>query len=721
MKVVKLSELVDAIASAIQPDFGSSTDLQIPSTPDPYVPPTFKLVDGKLTSEVIFVKAPAAVGKSITARYLSSARNAPLLDLSKVAVGTGSLQGLVSDYLPEGKMVFHRGELPIIIDALDEGRLLSGEKSLEAFIESSVKFIGGDHSVTCRPKIVLIGREESADFSRLVVEIEDYKITTCTLALDFFERDAASQMIDLYDKKELDRQYTANEITKETYDRRSRLLVEQPMKDLKNAYFSAIEGALQVKQGNLWIDDRGRTFAGYAPVLASIGILLASVDNPITVTNRLKASSTREAWDVIDTVIQEILQREKIKVVDKLSEMSSIPSNAYDPEEQLTYLTQLIGEKRNLTLTGNIVFDNDSDSRIYLEKISQICAEHPFVRSGKMANDVLGSRILAHALCNGFDLDELKHFLLLRDLSKGPFLWRSIRREFLSQGNPFLDGKFVGYVLNSYWNDPMEIISRKQTTEISELNDGLVEIRIGPSENSIMTFTAMPPVALYDRVRDCELNASDMELIIEGATVEGGEHASLFRFQGQNAICCGVLQYGAKNAEISGSLWIDAARVAVTVANPDIQTRGLCKYGWGDQIRHIKPWKNLAKMTLSNPFQETPISKLLTECQRNIPANGIVVMRDYSIPENDPQLMWTKKYGKAFPSLLRFFVSNERAEMELVQTRKRENKYRIKVTDVPWEELLKACREDPSVDREVVKLFNQMVVILQSAKEAKDI
>lgn len=712
MSQVTVAELIDAIASGQQPTSPPSTGIGVSASPDPFVEPTFQLMDGTLPSEVIFIKSPAAVGKSIVAKHLSAVRNAPLIDLAEVAVGTGSLQGLVSDYQSEGKNLFHRGELPIVVDALDEGRLLSGENSLEAFLTSSVAFLCTVRTTTSKPKLIFLGREESTDFSRLAIEIEDKNISTCTLMLDFFGQEAASQLIDLYNKKELQRLLSSGEIGNEVYERRLKLSTGSPMINLKDAYFSAIEDALEVNSGKLWSDTRGRTFAGYAPVLASIGTLLASVDNPIAVTNRLTASSTREAWEVIDTVIHEILQREKSKLMDKLSEMTSIPTNAYDPEEQLTYLSQLIGGRKGITLTENVTLDNDNDYAIYLEKVSQFCAEHPFVRSGEMANDVLGSRILAHALCNGDDLEEDGYLDLFRDLSKGPFLWRSIRRELLSKDDPFFDGKFVGYVLNSHWNDPMEEIARNRMIGIRNTPDGLIDVQVGYGDSSAIEFSAMPPIALYEKIRNCKIIGADLELIVNGATIHGGEQSSLFLFQGTNIISCGDLHYRAKTTHISGSLWLDAQNVLLAVTNPEIQTRGNCKYGWGEIVRGSEPWKTLTRVTLSNPFQQTLISQLLSECQENIPPNGVVLMRDYSIPQNDPQLMWTKRFGEAFPALLKLLVSKGRAERDLVQTRRRENKYRIKISDMPWHDLQRLSTGDMNVSAESRALFEEISTFL---------
>ena len=390
MSSVSLSTLASTIHCTVPHLPPSTSALQVSLPPDPYVPPTLQLVDGNLSSEVIFVRSPAAVGKSVTAQFLSSNTNAPLLNLSVIPVGTGSLQGLISEYTPDGAHLFHNGELTVVVDALDEGRLLSGETSLEAFLSSLVEFIKQQRSVLDRPKLVFFGREESADFSKLAIEILGEDISVCTLALEFFDQASASALIDLYATKEVDRLFHSNLISEQDHSRRISILQGGPIQDLKAAYFSAIAQALEIPSDQLWDISRGRTFAGYAPVLASIGTLLADVDNPVVVTNRLRATATREAWDVIDTVIQEIVTREKSKLVDTLGEVEAVPENAYDAQEQLSYLLQLMGGARRIKLTNNVAFGSQKDANIYLEKVNQISREHPFIRSGKMTNEVLG-------------------------------------------------------------------------------------------------------------------------------------------------------------------------------------------------------------------------------------------------------------------------------------------------------------------------------------------
>jgi len=73
--------------------------------------------------EVILVAASAAVGKSTMASQLSALSGTPLLNLANVTVAEQALLGMLSgDMTGDGKAEFYQGRLPIIVDALDEGR-----------------------------------------------------------------------------------------------------------------------------------------------------------------------------------------------------------------------------------------------------------------------------------------------------------------------------------------------------------------------------------------------------------------------------------------------------------------------------------------------------------------------------------------------------------------------------------------------------------------------
>ena len=59
------------------------------ATPLPVV-----VLGGDLTyAEVAFIEAPAAAGKTTLVRYISADRNAPVLDLARIAAGANTLLG----------------------------------------------------------------------------------------------------------------------------------------------------------------------------------------------------------------------------------------------------------------------------------------------------------------------------------------------------------------------------------------------------------------------------------------------------------------------------------------------------------------------------------------------------------------------------------------------------------------------------------------------------
>lgn len=732
MQQINLSKLEDMIAVAICSE-ASSDNLVVSSLPDPYVPSTLCVEEGELSVEVIFVKAPAAVGKSITAQYLSARRNAPLLNLAEVAVGTGSLQGLVSEYSEGGREAFHRGDLPVIIDALDEGRILSGERAFEAFLESTVAFLHSNRTLTNRPKLILLGREESSELSKIAVKIEDINITTCTLILDFFQKDSAIQLIDVYTRKELARLAQVGEIREQDKQRREGLLTRDTMYQLKNAFFSAIERAVEVQAGHLWDDEKGRTFAGYAPVLASIGTLLASVENPQPLTNSLLATASYQnpierdmpianekivtasyrAWNVIDTVIQEILLREKYKLQSKLTEMQTVPTDAYDPPEQLAYLIQLLSGSRQISLEKHLQFNSDRDRNIYLEKISQICEEHPFIRSRRMANDVLGSIILAHALCHRTDVEEGSYRSLVSDLAKGPFLWRSIRRE-LTTKEIILNGQFFGYIITSYWNDPLERMISSRRLKITEQSDGVLSVTMGSDDQTTIRFLLMPPVLMYGSIRSADVDIPNSKMIIEGATLEGTGSSSLFYFQRENYIRCNEIEYRTKSTDFSGSLWLEASVVTMTTTEPEARIEPDFRYGWGGNIRCHEPWKDLTSESLESPYFQSPIMKFFSDLQINTPRTGFILLDDYSIPENDKQMTWTKQYHGVFSPFVKFMVEEGFAVRRKVPSRRPDNKFLIMVNKMPWAEIMQVCRGGSCANQSAKRLVDTVTNLIKS-------
>jgi hypothetical protein len=494
MRTLELQELRRAIARPEnRPRPGGR--LTIASNPKPFVAPPL-WIDGSEAGdpfcvEVAFVQASAAVGKSMIAAYLSASQAVPLLDLAKIPVSTHSLVGLIqSDLLgpPDSIHAFHSGTLPLIVDALDEGRLLSGEQGFEGFLETTVELLLSDRTVTGRPKLIFLGRHESTALAKLGFEISGEAISTTSVEVGFFGEAAAWKLIDAcaLASAEPDAAYLRH---------------PEPVRNLIGTYFNAIEAALGLETGTLWAEERGQAFAGYAPVLAALGSLLAALDNFPAVANRLQSGGGQEAWGVIETVLQEILDREQEKLCSKLTQQIDValPTNAYDAHEQLTFLAQFVHRR---PLEGaNRVRLPAADQAKYFSMVGQSISEHPFIRDGKLGNAVLGSLVLAHAITH--DLLRNTDLQTLENDSRQPFVWRSLRRQLLDP-RALIDGRYLGCVLNSFWSDPLTQDPRVYMRSTDD--EGAAKIIVPGDRQGELVFELTLPMTLYGQMKDCDID-----------------------------------------------------------------------------------------------------------------------------------------------------------------------------------------------------------------------
>ena len=339
MSEIALDVLVNLLSRPVHfPRGAEAGNLFIAEPPKPFVAPTLD-IPGKdpsvIQKEILFIEASAAVGKSTLARQLSATLKAPILDLAKVPVSTGSLRTLLTDLEAADKSdpvaAFHEGKIPVIIDALDEGRLLSNETEIDRFLVTTAEFLLSNRSVTSRPKLVFLARFELIELARQSIELTAPGITRATAKVEFFDKEGAWQLIQAYAA---------------TAAKPGSHYLQQPeaARDLIATYFDAIETVLGLAAGELWQNEQGKVFAGYAPVLAAVGSILAAIDDFITVANNLKSNGGREAWGVIEAVLYEILSREQAKLRKLLSAQckSALPDAVYDAEEQMALLAQYV-------------------------------------------------------------------------------------------------------------------------------------------------------------------------------------------------------------------------------------------------------------------------------------------------------------------------------------------------------------------------------------------
>ncbi|WP_230629328.1 hypothetical protein [Sphingomonas sp. Leaf37] len=640
MKDITFDAIASGIATPSHRPVGGR--LNIASAPDPFVPPIFhdQSDDGFGLREVVLIRASAAVGKSTIAHALSASRQVPVLDLSQTAVATGSLAGLLSD-LRNGVSAteaFHAGRLPIIIDALDEGRLLSGENGLLSFFETAAETIAEDRSTVNAPKLILLGRPDAVAYAQLY--FADKGVTISHLDVGFFKEDGARKLIHAY-------------ATKFAKGDSLYLVHQKPAEEFITTYFQKIEAALGITEGNLWEDDQGRSFAGYAPVLAAIGSLLPEIDNFADAQQRLNDAGTEDAWGVIEGVLIAIVEREQGKIRDlfvKAGGKADSPG-LYDAEEQVSLLLQHV-QKLPLSGAGHIKLAG-ADAGLYDRLVQQWLPEHPFIREGKFSNNVIASFLLSKSVLAG---QRLEDELLLKEAARQPFLWRSMRGK-LSE-NILIDGSYLGYVLNSFWSDPLtqadaaSIIDGHEATTVSIRADGLD-----------VAFPVTTPVMFYGRVRNTTVSIHDAASFI-GA----GHDNAAFIFEGVNNLVAGVSALHASQMRVRGDLWLDTDMSLLT-GQLSLNIEPGTVYGWGESLINKYPFsKNDGNRSQpgAQPLDDQ-LYTLLVACSAKTQGTTIATLTDYSGVPNDFLYSVYQRSPENFKALIATLVSHGFAETSPMQ------------------------------------------------------
>jgi hypothetical protein len=314
--------------------------------------------------------------------------------------------------------------------------------------------------------------------------------------------------------------------------------------------------------------------------------------------------------------------------------------------------------------------------------VEQYLSEHPFVRQGDPANAVLGSLVLAHAVYN--DLVRSADLTLLGQMSRQPFLWRSLSGKLETQPT-LLDGRYVGFVLNSFWNDPVR-------------DDANVAIRSTANDSALVFVPSAPhrtlgvevtlPLSLHGQARQCSIDI-DGDLEVHGQTV--GKADAAFVLQAVDIIC-GHLEVQADVVRFEGRTWLEATGVT-SRPRLDLHLKGGAGVGWGGVLGTTYPWNRLPS-SVEPPYSTPPadtLEALIDECWRRLPAGAAITLRtDYSNPGDD-RLRWTdRQFPQSLPKLIELMVDHGLASRE-----------RMSAADVPklrirfsacWEDLRRTVR-----------------------------
>ncbi len=643
---IQFEKLAEAVRDAGQAQVAKSR-LVVCHPVTPFVPPPLIAPDSgsadPFAAEVVFVQAPAAVGKSTVARHLSASRHTPLLDLATIPVATGSLKSLVSDLGPDAVARFHSAQLPVIIDALDEGRMLSGEKGFEAFLVTSGEFLLSNRSESHKPKLIVLGRPESVDLTRAGLEMSGGGINMSLVRVGFFDEHSAFDMINAHAKK----------VASQSAAYRKH---PESVKALIAAYFRAIEAALGLRPGQLWVDEMGRAFAGYAPVLSALGLLLADADNFKEIENKLTSEGMTEAWGVIEKVLDAILLRERGKLCDKLGTKISVPvpPEAYDAHEQLTYITQHV---HRLPLQGTSrVRLPAKDVPAYDSLVAGYLHEHPFVRERRLENAVLGSVVLGHAVVQ--DLLHDTDLGQLAALSNQPFLWRAVRKQ-LSNGDALIDGRYLGYLLSSFWTEPVQ---EDEKIVIRSVEPGMARVFVSRRGRESALSNVTLPITFFRVMKDCDVDVDG------GIELQGQSRGSQSVFEvHRSALLSAELQVNVDLLLVNGNVWIEA-KSAVCSPKLELSLKDGAQVGWGGVLLTQHPWKKYAA-TLpprARPAGTDTLTVLLTECGRRAIPSALTFKSDWTLTDDDRMRWAVREFPTELPLLVKLMVEHGLATSEKI-------------------------------------------------------
>lgn len=691
-------DLVAAIGDVVSHRLTSEI-FQSPEPPSVFVDPAIETVDEQspFAAEVILIGAAAAVGKTTVARHVASAAGIPLLDLAQVPVAAGSLRGLVGGYIesdPESVEALLRGDLALVIDALDEGRVRSGEDGFLQFLFTMWELLDSA-ARSSSPIAILFGRPTTIGDVEATLELhnegkpDDKQIRYRRAELAFFDEEGAVELVRKYaesmddEPSRIDRQWGAISVTVRTY-------------------FRSIAEALGLDASeDLWSDDLGRAFAGYAPVLAALGSLISETSDFQSLTARLDRNYT-DAWAPIEEVIRLILEREIDKlqqaVAPLLSDGVEIPSDAYSPQEQLGYLIDHVHGER--TLQGTIpegLRGRDADA--YVTAVNQLIPEHPFVRDRQFANPVFAGFALAAGMGSN-QLQRPTSHELLGQAARSPFLWRSFRHG-AGSGLDVLDGVYLGYLLTSRWNDPGEVAG--QVTIRWE--DHRARVRIADLDWEIVV---APPIRFFEKVEDLVAmleGSSDVTLELAGEAMT---------VSGPVVLVAPSLRVTTNKILLEGSVWLEAEAFESTTSL-SLNVAPDAEVGWNETVSEHYPWSRAETKRQINPLIEPqPANKLeafIAATAQRPPSQSVVVhVHDLSVAPDEPRWSWTRReYSEIYRRFLRLLIDEGLAGLRQLATSGHRAKGRVSFF-FRWGDLAAVARgglEDRDLKRALDRAYDE--------------
>jgi hypothetical protein len=279
--------------------------------------------------------------------------------------------------------------------------------------------------------------------------------------------------------------------------------------------------------------------------------------------------------------------------------------------------------------------------------------DHPFLNQRDFRDPVLGGMVLAFAVINGILPDsELSHLV---SASWHPFLWRSFRSQLRQTSGVLLDGRNVGSLLSSFWNDP---ITDNPSITIRSSDSDVIDVRVESYCEQELRFPAMLPLVLEGLAKQCDARVKGT-IRLQGHAPKSAKPA--FNIQGTTTLVCETLDIATDALILHGRIWLEAAAISGPTDRLGLFPKnGGTKVGWGGALRTTFPWSQ-QKATLGPPDaveEADELDTLLDECCKRL-QSVLTLYADFVPPEDDPDTRWARKsYPALFPGLVRALCGN---------------------------------------------------------------
>jgi hypothetical protein len=364
-----------------------SSSFQVaPARSEPYIQPRFsKELFETEKPPIILISAVGATGKTTLAEVLSHQTGLPLLNLSKLKpVGENTLTGLLTTAYRVADLSnvlagIGQGTYGLIIDGLDEGRLVTTAKGFEAFLDDIIRRCGAAASTS----VVLLGR------TQIIAECWEYftdkGIDAGLITIAPFDVEGAREYIDTF---------TGGPVSAHPAEYQE---VREDILDLLGSAFVDGEGgAASPAQEFL-------SFIGYPPVLDAIVTLLKGNANYHRIRQHIHGGGSNEVEiDLLHQIASFILSREKEqKVLPQFvkSLLEGLPAPMRDSAERRVFEAEeqsirLVAYCLKRPITLDILPERALNEK-YEEGLTSWLREHPFLVNGQFRNAVFESAVLA--------------------------------------------------------------------------------------------------------------------------------------------------------------------------------------------------------------------------------------------------------------------------------------------------------------------------------------